>query len=294
MTSSISQKTQGTGCLEFFQRPYLEAGKHFNSAFSGKTEKGLSLMNRVSQVTLGVLLLVPVINHIVLALLKPSPSHSATTNPRPTSTSSTKPSDNRPTTRPLQPPIISSPPTVKDTAWLDSLQLHYYSEFLQKTYPIHLPKNSKFFTISPIVRSLWTDVQKMTSKQRQKNIKEYMPFFLHLANNHWALVFIDRKLRTVEYYDSLLNYGNHEEIKTELQRIAGELTQQDPGSSPYQFQCKLRKKVQQDGYQCGVWLLYFLENRLKNPQVDFNTLDVNSSQAMIAEFRRHIFQHIPC
>ena len=38
----------------------------------------------------------------------------------------------------------------------------------------------------------------------------------------------------------------------------------------------------------NAWFAYFLENRLKDPEIDFNTLDVSAIQPVIQHFRRHI------
>ncbi len=59
----------------------------------------------------------------------------------------------------------------------------------------------------------------------------------------------------------------------------------DSGKNPYKFVCKIEKCLQPDSYQCGPWLLYFLEERLKNPDINFNELDAKQSQKMIANYR---------
>jgi len=123
-----------------------------------------------------------------------------------------------------------------------------------------------------------------------KTDKNALAFPLFVSGNHWTLVYIDRERRAVEYYDSKKNYGNHKEIVSYLQNLANTLTQEDPGKIPYQFQCKITQKLQPDTYQCGPWTLYFLEERLKNPDVDFNQLDVSAAQQIIADYRARIRQ----
>ena len=115
--------------------------------------------------------------------------------------------------------------------------------------------------------------------------KQFLAYPLHVTNNHWTLVIIDQEKRTVEYYDSKKNYGNYEEIVKTLKELARSLSTKDPGQSPYQFFSKISKNLQPDSYQCGPWALYFLKNRLENPSVDFNKLDIEEAQDMIAKFR---------
>lgn len=82
-------------------------------------------------------------------------------------------------------------------------------------------------------------------------------------NNHFVLIFVDFDLKTIEYYDSMVNYGNHEQIINNLEETAAH------------FGLKVEKKVtkclQKDGYQCGAWFGFFLEKRLENEHFDPNT-----------------------
>jgi hypothetical protein len=112
-----------------------------------------------------------------------------------------------------------------------------------------------------------------------------LPIYL-TSGNHHTLVFIDRIKRTVEYYDSLVSYGNHREIVNELRAIADALSEQEPDKPRYEVVSKIKKVLQRDGQnQCGVWTLYFLESRLRDPEFDFNELDINEAQGMIQKFR---------
>jgi len=123
--------------------------------------------------------------------------------------------------------------------------------------------------------------------------KTIFAYHLLISDNHWTLVLVDREKRTLEYYDSLNSYGNYNNnIQDHFKKLAEVLTEKDPGKTPYKFVCKLEKSLQQDGSQCGLWLLYFLEERLKNPDVNFNELDVNQSQGMIAEYRLKVMNSL--
>lgn len=119
-----------------------------------------------------------------------------------------------------------------------------------------------------------------------------IPVDLLVSNNHWTLVYIDRQRRTVEYYDSKEKYGNHDEIVHKLTSIAEELSKQESNQPPYQFICKINRVLQPDIYQCGPWMLYFLENRLINPDFDFNTLNIDEAQNIIKAYREKVILQI--
>ena len=60
--------------------------------------------------------------------------------------------------------------------------------------------------------------------------------------------------------------------------------------SSYTFCDKINQVLQPDSYQCGAWVCYFLEQRLQNPDTDFNALarDMDNTQNMISNYRRSI------
>lgn len=106
--------------------------------------------------------------------------------------------------------------------------------------------------------------------------KRFMAFPIQKGGNHFVLLFIDRKLRTVEYYDSLSD-GN-----TYCKKIAKILTAKDPGKA-YKVITKIEKPLQHDSYQCGPWTCFFLEHRLKNPKFDFNSINKDFSKKELKE-----------
>lgn len=98
--------------------------------------------------------------------------------------------------------------------------------------------------------------------------------FAFLINNlnvvHWQLLLIDKKKRTVEYYDSLAT--KRPGLFKELEKFTKDLSLKESDKPSYRFIRKIENATQHDGYQCGPWTAYFAEERLKNPDVDFNTL----------------------
>lgn len=110
---------------------------------------------------------------------------------------------------------------------------------------------------------------------------------LWVSGNHFTLVLVDKETRTIEYFDSLYPHGNYEEIVQNLENLTHILTKKDSGR-PYQFKAQMKIRVQENTSDCGSWVNYFLENRLQNPSVNFNTLDPKKSLKMIADYRKGV------
>lgn len=96
--------------------------------------------------------------------------------------------------------------------------------------------------------------------------KKYVAYPLLVLGKHFALVFIDCEKRVIEIYDSFVGQFDS------CSKIADLLTAKDPGKSPYKVKYKIEKPLQSDGYQCGPWVCFFLEQKIKNPDFDFNSL----------------------
>jgi hypothetical protein len=101
---------------------------------------------------------------------------------------------------------------------------------------------------------------------------------------HVTLVYIDREKRTVEYFDSLKNYGDLFDVEEKLCEITAALSAKDPGKG-YAFIPKINKPLQRDGSSCGVYTLFFLEKRLHEPNFEFHSLDPEETQDAIQEYR---------
>ncbi len=103
----------------------------------------------------------------------------------------------------------------------------------------------------------------------QNTEARYIPFYLNVNGNHWVAVLIDRELRTVEFFDSVNGY-NTWWTKIRLRLLARDLSAQSPDEQPFTFVSKMNHAVQFNGYDCGVWTSKFLDERMKDPQVNFN------------------------
>lgn len=121
-----------------------------------------------------------------------------------------------------------------------------------------------------------------------KNDTRNIPITVHVGGNHWAFAYVDHEKKTLEYYDS---FGQPltNDVKASLNEAAAALKNKFGGE--YTVQNKITKPIQDDHYQCGPWSLYFMMNRIANPNVEFNDLsNPEENTALIRGFRNHIFR----
>lgn len=206
------------------------------------------------------------------------------------------------------PPAPPSDYNFDPCEWLDRGSLYLYMQFLiSPHYPqITLPQISRSLDdgikgamrVCCPIGNLMMNIQRLNQETFDYKKKNY-PFILQVTNNHWTLVYINRTKRIVDYYDSKINYGGaeHTRIVNELNRIAKILTQDEPaepGSDPFKVQLKITTLLQPDSYQCGVWVLFFLDKILNDPHFNFNNLNeyVLPSEKIIANYRIEILHRL--
>lgn len=197
------------------------------------------------------------------------------------------------------------------SSWLTQTHLYRYISHLAKSY-LQL---SDFYPGSPVFvihrseryqQSIDKTLLSQLADNAQKPVSEQKTVFaypLHLSENHWGLVLVDTKKRTLEYYDSKGTYSDsyydekgtllehskdHEAIKKHFQKIAQSMSAQELGA-PYRFMCKTNTCLQPDSYECGPWVLYFIEQRLKNPDIDFGHLRPIPN---MADYRLEVLHHL--
>ena len=81
---------------------------------------------------------------------------------------------------------------------------------------------------------------------------------------------------------------SHEDIQSYLEELSKILTEREAGE-PYRFLCQIDKSIQKGTDNCGPWTLYFLEERLKNPDINFNVLNPMPS---IQDYRLEIIEKL--
>lgn len=170
---------------------------------------------------------------------------------------------------------------ISETSWLTIGQLQRYITYLATEFPIAVDCQPITYTIDSLAKTIEYNAISIPNFQDLN-----LPICLNVSGNHWTLVYIDREKRTVEYYDSKKDYGNHDEIKQKLIEFANKLSNEEPDERPYKFECKINKVLQPDGYQCGPLVLYFLEKRLKDPEFNFN--QISDAQNSIKEYRNKV------
>ncbi len=97
---------------------------------------------------------------------------------------------------------------------------------------------------------------------------------LNVAESHWALLAVDLKARVFRYYDSL-SYkpedAKIQAVRAHIQKIADA---EKVTLSPNDFQLSIEKCPQQEnGYDCGVFVLMAVHHLVSNKPLDYSQKD---------------------
>jgi hypothetical protein len=175
------------------------------------------------------------------------------------------------------------------TRWFSRGDMSQYIEKLKNKYSHYKPPRDHIYcTIEPVKRSKagkqnigMEIVHDIPVAEREG--KTILGYPLHIDGNHWALVVVDLTQRTVEYYDSKKDNAKAVEYLGELATRLG-----------CTFSSKNKGEIQPDSYQCGPWVLFCLEMRLKKPTgFSFEKLTSRGKyQRMIGRYRQHVLKAI--
>lgn len=122
--------------------------------------------------------------------------------------------------------------------------------------------------------------------QHQRDVSKpntKIPLTFYLNKNHWTLGFVDLEKMTLEYYDSFGSLAP-KNLEIALKKIALE--------NNLTYLVKNQKKLQDNGYDCGVWHSYFLTKRLENLHFDPNQISDKNADEIIQKFRIHMLTQI--
>ncbi len=136
-----------------------------------------------------------------------------------------------------------------DQAWLNSAQLAKLEDVLPSdqrnevyiaSYPISLSRNRSdelpSNTIQKIKNGKYTEV--------------LVP--INIDNSHWILGRFNTEDHTVTLYDSMA--GNHEHVRSKIEQLAVEIF--DYSSTNVTIEEGITSELQNDAYQCGVWVYH--------------------------------------
>lgn len=275
-------------CYSFFVEPVVEGKKHFGKAFKsikpfepetgcceklGRTLKGL--VGRVAHFGAGILFLIPILNKILLVAKRciyPIPkepvnkeqniplSSQEKNNVDPDEPEETQDSDAK--------SIDYTVYKAYGKKWLDINSMSDYFLMISHDYPELMPMQDYYCKIPAIGTLHDNEVDALPVFEKAlieaRNEGKVFASYMRVSGNHWTFVFIDPKNERIEYYDSMGAYGNYKEICTTLTELAAR--------HHFTFESKIKRKLQHNSYDCGPWVVYFLEQRLENPNIDTDTL----------------------
>lgn len=175
--------------------------------------------------------------------------------------------------------------TTNGNGWFDSADILTLLWDLESQFP-----EIYFHPVNPIIEN-FSKIQKVITEDldflnasSENNKKRYSAYPLHVRGDHWTLIFIDRNDQLIEFYDSFVNFGEHNEVINALENLKQALNVK--GKS-YSVIPKITKQVQSNGKDCGAWMIYFIEKRLeKGPDFtrELQALNLSKCSTLIENY----------
>lgn len=173
--------------------------------------------------------------------------------------------------------------------WLTSAEIEPLLKDLALEFPeLYINKHNQVISnYSEIQEYIIGDLDTLKVSP-ENDQKKFIAYPLNINQSHWTLIFINREKQTIEYYDSMVNYGPYKKIQSALKKVTEVLNENDES---YSLIFKMTKAVQDNGKDCGPWILYFTEERVsKGP--DFTTelqkLKFTKTSALMKNYRKEI------
>lgn len=119
---------------------------------------------------------------------------------------------------------------------------------------------------------------------------------LQNSGNHWTLVVVDTKKRSVSYFDSLATGGPVAAIHSTLRNLSCLLgrgiTDENGSPTPFTLNVCVPQPLQQDGWTCGLWATFFLIHYLQNPGKAVRVTRKLDSTRFVTGYISKFFQNI--
>lgn len=176
---------------------------------------------------------------------------------------------------------------------IDALFIFEYLSGLEEQNP--MLKTPKWIAeINDNENTVMETVMELLNNQENTDAEAFA-FTLYLSGSGWkhhTLVYIDCIKRTVEFYDNVVQSANHQKVTNTLSEVEKILSQRKPGDFPFKLECKITQPVLGNAHDCGAWAMYFVENRLKDPNIDFNGITPSEGKKMMRNHRELVTQRL--
>ena len=151
-------------------------------------------------------------------------------------------------------PWCNQPPNRHSHEWLSDAEISKYFAYLQSTH-----EHADVVLVNPLVSSTLVSDDKDIAKQHLDALsvedKNFIIFPVNSTNDHWSLLLYDRILNTFWHFDSLASHHDR------LARVVAQSVNSYFGKTNATFS-PVSCPQQNNGYDCGTFLLYFTHNIL--------------------------------
>lgn len=109
------------------------------------------------------------------------------------------------------------------------------------------------------------------------------PIPVNHGSSHWTVAIADVEAGTIHYYDSMRNHAVPESLRTTAKELSIKFNKS--------FEVKDKStRVQNDGYQCGVWSSFTAYKLCKDPKYQLRS--IKKPAETIAHFRRNLHENV--
>ncbi|KAF9581238.1 SUMO1 sentrin specific peptidase 1, partial [Lunasporangiospora selenospora] len=156
--------------------------------------------------------------------------------------------------------------TLRPGEWLNDEVINFFGHLImaRSKESATLPKVHVFSTFfyKTLSENGYDKVRRWTKKVNIFAL-DYVLIPIHCSGNHWTSAIIDNKNKRISYFDSLL--GNNPKCFLILRNYL-EKESLDKRKEPFDIQgweneCPKDIPRQQNGYDCGVFTCFFIENK---------------------------------
>ncbi|EPP34834.1 ulp1 protease family, C-terminal catalytic domain protein [Chlamydia ibidis] len=114
--------------------------------------------------------------------------------------------------------------------------------------------------------------------------------FQHIGLSHWTLLIVNTELREVVFFDSLANYINNsvlDPMLSDIAKVSGQMYPLENQTQDFTIKKAAATPLQQDGTSCGIWVAWYLDKYLSNPEFSLSNLDANRAQSLLHQFYKN-------
>lgn len=181
---------------------------------------------------------------------------------------------------------------IKETThWADISDILTYCRYQFNNKQREQYQDFRFFVCDEYVLmdmkgNLFSELRGFVKESLAKNVPLFVPL---LIDQHWHLIVVDPHTRNIEHYDSL-----GEKISASTQKCIDQISDMVMICNKIKYPVLTQTEVhQQNNYDCGVFVAYYMEQRLKGRKFsEITASDPGKLLTTISYYRQSMYARI--